>query len=107
MPMVKLIYFAAEGRGELTRILLNIGAYNACMHGKNATQMCSGHYQLKRLVYSKVLLIEGENKRKIGAPPEWWVRQILDNFWTNVLISSNICLRFVQVLSMSNICENN
>ena len=25
MPMVKLVYFAAEGRGELTRILLNIG----------------------------------------------------------------------------------
>ena len=56
MPMVKLIYFAAEGRGELTRILLNIGAYNACMHGKNATEMCQGHYQLKRLVYSKVVL---------------------------------------------------
>ena len=25
MPVVKLIYFAAEGRGELIRILLNIG----------------------------------------------------------------------------------
>ena len=25
MPMVKLVYFGAEGRGELTRILLNIG----------------------------------------------------------------------------------
>ena len=25
MPMVKLLYFAAEGRGDLTRILLNIG----------------------------------------------------------------------------------
>ena len=31
MPMVKLIYFAAEGRGELTRILLNIGTYHACI----------------------------------------------------------------------------
>ena len=42
-----------------------------------------------------------------GAPVEWWVRQNLDNFLTNVHVLSSFCPRFVKVLSMSNICQKN
>ena len=35
------------------------------------------------------------------------VGQNFDKFWTNVQVLSNICPNFVQVLSMSNICQNN
>ena len=42
-----------------------------------------------------------------GAPVEWWVRQNLDNFLTNVQVLSSFCPMFVQVLSMSNICQKN
>ena len=31
----------------------------------------------------------------------------MDKFWTNVQVLSNICPHFVQVLSMSNICQKN
>ena len=42
-----------------------------------------------------------------GAPVECQVGQNFDKFWTNVQVLSNICPTFVQVLSMSNICQNN
>ena len=43
----------------------------------------------------------------VGAPVECQVGQNFDKFWTNVQVLSNICPTFVQVLSMSNICQNN
>ena len=43
----------------------------------------------------------------VGAPVEWWVRQNLDNFLTNVQVLSSFCPMFVKVLSMSNICQKN
>ena len=43
----------------------------------------------------------------LGAPVECRVGQNFDKFWTNVQVLSNICPAFVQVLSMSNICQNN
>ena len=42
-----------------------------------------------------------------GAPVECRVGQNFDKFRTNVQVLSNICPNFVQVLSMSNICQNN
>ena len=48
-----------------------------------------------------------DNHRISGAPEELVVWQNLDNFWTNVKVLSIFCQTFVQVLSMSNICQNN
>ena len=43
----------------------------------------------------------------MGAPVECQVGQNLDNFLTNVQVLSCFCPMFVQVLSMSNICQKN
>ena len=43
----------------------------------------------------------------LGAPIECRFGQNLDNFLTNVQVLSRFCPIFVQVLSMSNNCQNN
>ena len=40
-----------------------------------------------------------------GAPVECRVRQKFDKFWTNIQVLSNMCPNFVQVLSLSSICQ--
>ena len=49
----------------------------------------------------------GARVLQLGAPVECQVGQNFDKFWTNIQVLSNICPTFVQVLSMSNICQNN
>ena len=44
---------------------------------------------------------------RLGAPIECVFGQNLDNFLTNVQVLSRFCPSFVQVLSMSNNCQNN
>ena len=52
---------------------------------------------------------EGEDTQNtvLGAPVGCGVGQNLDNFLTNVQVLSSFCPMFVQVLSMSNICQKN
>ena len=47
------------------------------------------------------------SSKNIGAPIECRFGQNLDNFLTNVQVLSRFCPIFVQVLSMSNNCQNN
>ena len=62
---------------------------------------CFTHIRTRESAAKKQTILD------FGAPVECLVGQNFDKFWTNVQVLSNICPTFVQVLSMSNICQNN
>ena len=92
---ISLNIFKAFSTFEPTLFLLSIGSFIVVIS-----------YYIKLYYYARV----GQNLcnayKEIGAGVEWVVRQILDNFLTNVQYLSNVCPIFVKVMSMSNLCPN-
>ena len=95
-------------RGERNRrspSLYELGKAGLTETALQANQTCVKGLESGKLTFTDNTL--SERVMNLGAPIECRFGQNLDNLLTNVQVLSRFCPIFVQVLSMSNNCQNN